>query len=264
MLAGLGISLCKNLLRPGMGASAAAEAFEMHSISEEEFKLSSTSIIKNENLVVRIHGKYLPWDKAAPIVLGMAVYGVELTVEPSDTVPVEQEDTIGTTEGEPDISSTASGRGWRLWAIPFRRVKTVEHTSSNSSNEDVFTDPECVSQRQSVRATSTIRGKESPHKQLMRTNVPTSDQIASLGLKDGQNLVTFISNSRVLGPQKVSVSLFLNHPYSLAHMRVKHADAFGVFVCPWEIVFDIFVLIVGPNFDRLKLIYTCGSIMHEL
>lgn len=205
----LGISLCKNLLRPGMGASAAAEAFEMHSISEEEFKLSSTSIIKNENLVVRIHGKYLPWDKAAPIVLGMAVYGVELTVEPSDTVPVEQEDTIGTTEGEPDISSTASGRGWRLWAIPFRRVKTVEHTSSNSSNEDVFTDPECVSQRQSVRATSTIRGKESPHKQLMRTNVPTSDQIASLGLKDGQNLVTFISNSRVLGPQKVEAHIYL-------------------------------------------------------
>lgn len=203
MLAGLEISLCKNLLRPGMGSSAAAEAFDAHCISEEEFKLSSASIAKNENFVVRIHGNYLPWDKAAPIIIGMAVYDMELIVEPSDAIPVEQEDA---TETRIDESGAPTGRGWRLWPIPFRRVKTIENTTTTT--EDIVTDSEPAS-LQAIEATPRL-DKESPQKQLMRTNVPTSDQIASLDLKEGQNVLTFISNSRVLGPQKVFVSLFLS------------------------------------------------------
>lgn len=204
----LEISLCKNLLRPGMGSSAAAEAFDAHCITEEEFKLSSASIVKNENLVARIHGNYLPWDRAAPIIIGMAVYDMELIVEPSDVIPVEQEDATETRIDESGISSTPTGRGWRLWPIPFRRGRTIENTTTNSSTEDIVTDSEPGSQKQPTEATSPTSEK-SPHKQLMRTNVPTSDQIASLDLKEGQNLVTFISNSRVLGPQKVEAHIYL-------------------------------------------------------
>lgn len=218
MLAGLEISLCKNLLRPGMGSSAAAEAFDAHCISEEEFKLSSASIAKNENLVVRIHGNYLPWDKAAPIIIGMAVYDMELIVEPSDAIPVEQEDATESRIDESGASSTPTGRGWRLWPIPFRRVKTIENTTT----EDVVTDSEPGS-LQAIEATPRL-DKESPQKQLMRTNVPTSDQIASLDLKEGQNVLTFISNSRVLGPQKVFVFLFLSCMHSLS-LSDSHSNA---------------------------------------
>uniref|UniRef100_A0A5B6ZWK7 Putative phosphatidate phosphatase PAH1 isoform X3 n=1 Tax=Davidia involucrata TaxID=16924 RepID=A0A5B6ZWK7_DAVIN len=57
------ISLCGNLLHAGMGLGAAAEVFDAHLISEEEFKLSAASIIKNENLVIRIRERYLLWEK---------------------------------------------------------------------------------------------------------------------------------------------------------------------------------------------------------
>lgn len=186
-----------------MGLSAAAEAFDANSISAEELKLSATSIVKKENLIVRIRGKYLPWDKAAPIILGMAAYGLDLPVQQEDAIPVEQ-GTPKTKEDDSGLISTPSGRRWRLWPIPFRKVKTLDHCSSNASNEEIFVDSESVSTSQPVELTSTPHSaSESPRKQLTRTNVPTTNQIASLNLKEGQNMVNFIFSTRVLGHQKV-------------------------------------------------------------
>ncbi|OIT40489.1 PREDICTED: phosphatidate phosphatase PAH1-like isoform X1 [Nicotiana attenuata] len=208
--AGVEISLCRNFLHAGMGSIAAREAFDANRISEEEFRSSANSIITNPNLVVRIQGNYLQWDKAAPIVLGMAAYNTELPVESTDFIPVEQEKNLKTGEDDSGLPSTPSGRRWRLWPIPFRRVKTIEHTSSNASNEEVFVDSESSSLNQPTEQTATPRGaKESPRKQLVRTNVPSSDQIDSLKLKEGQNLVTFIFSTRVLGEQKVEAHIYL-------------------------------------------------------
>ncbi|KAL2554685.1 Phosphatidate phosphatase PAH1 [Forsythia ovata] len=204
---GLEISLCGNLLHAGMGLSAAAEAFDRNCISVEEFKVSASSIVKNENLIVKIQGKYLTWDKAAPVILGLAAYGLNLPVEPDSVIPVEQE-TTEAKEDESGLTSTPSERRWRLWPIPFRRVKTFEH--SNSSNEEVFVDSESVSESQHVEPTPTpCAASESPRKQVIRTNVPTTDQIASLNLKEGQNMVNFIFSTRVLGTQKVEAHIYL-------------------------------------------------------
>lgn len=195
--AGIELSLCGNLLHAGMGLNAAAEVFNSHRISEGAFKTSAASIAKNENLVVRFHDRYLSWDKAAPIVLGVAAYGLDLPVDPKDAIPVEQDGS--------SVTSTPSGRRWRLWPSPFRRVKTVEHTTSNASSEEVFVDSESGSQNQPFEQapTTPTGGSESPHKQLVRTNVPTTEQIASLNLQEGQNMVTFSFSTRVLGTQQV-------------------------------------------------------------
>lgn len=203
------ISLCGSELREGMGLAAAADAFDSHRISEEEFKLSAESIIKNENLIIRYKERYWSWDKAAPIVLGMAAYGLDLVVEPKDAISVEEDDTPKTRDDDSPVPTTPSGRIWRLWPIPFRRVKTIEHTSI-SSNEEVFVDSESETQNLLVEPTPTSQvDKESPRKQLVRTNIPTSEQIASLNLKEGQNIVTFNFSTRVLGPQQVDAHIYL-------------------------------------------------------
>ncbi|KAE9447862.1 hypothetical protein C3L33_20244, partial [Rhododendron williamsianum] len=165
--------------------------------------LHAASIAKNENLVVRFHDRYLSWDKAAPIVLGVAAYGLDLPVDPKDAIPVEQDGS--------SVTSTPSGRRWRLWPSPFRRVKTVEHTTSNASSEEVFVDSESGSQNQPFEQapTTPTGGSESPHKQLVRTNVPTTEQIASLNLQEGQNMVTFSFSTRVLGTQQVDAHIYL-------------------------------------------------------
>lgn len=187
-----------------MGLEAAAEAFDAHRISAEEFTNSSASIISNENLIVRYRERYLLWEKAAHLVLGVAAFGLDLPFEPKDAIPVEQD---GTPQPRDDDSGNtpSSGRRWRLWPIPFRRVKTLEHASSNSTNEDVFIDSESVNSAV-VSTMASHNGNGSPHKQLIRTNVPTNEQIASLNLKEGQNIITFSFSTRVWGRQKVCQS----------------------------------------------------------
>ncbi|KAJ6968471.1 phosphatidate phosphatase PAH1-like isoform X2 [Populus alba x Populus x berolinensis] len=203
---GFEISLCGKELHSGMGLESASEVFVAHRISAEEFKNSATSIIRNENLIIRYREKYFTWEKAAPIVLGMAAFGLDLPAEPKDAIPVELDETLEQRDDDAGITSAPSSRRWRLWPIPFRRVKT----SSNSSSEELFVDSESGVQNSNVESTSASRGgSESPHKQFLRTNVPTSEQIASLNLKDGQNLITFSFSTRVLGTQQVDCHIYL-------------------------------------------------------
>ncbi|KAH1031656.1 hypothetical protein J1N35_043830 [Gossypium stocksii] len=207
---GFEISLCGNELHAGMGSDAAAEAFEVHRISQEEYKSNAISIIENENLIIRFGGKYFPWEKAAPIVLGMAAFGLELDVEAGDAVPVELNESSNTKNNDSIVTSTSSGHRWRLWPIPFRKVKTLEHTHSNLSSEEEFVDTESTLPNSQADSTPASSGKvESPRKQFIRTNVPTSEQIASLNLKDGQNKITFSFSTRVLGTQQVDAHIYL-------------------------------------------------------
>ncbi|KAG6430454.1 hypothetical protein SASPL_108522 [Salvia splendens] len=167
---------------------------------------SGEFIIKNQNLIFRIQGKYLPWRKAAHVVLGIAAFDLELPVNSNDVIPVD----IGMTDVEDDENGmplTPSCR-WRLWPIPFRKVKTLEHTSSMSSDE-AYLDSEAVSPSHSTSTSSGYPGTESPRKQIIRTNVPNTDQIESLNLKEGQNMVNFVFSTRVLGPQKVEAHIYL-------------------------------------------------------
>ncbi|CAO2824184.1 unnamed protein product [Amaranthus hypochondriacus] len=207
------ISLCRHLLRPGMGLAAADEAFNAHRLSEDDFRSTALSLIKNENLIIRYNGKYLPWEQAAPIVLGMAAFGVKLPIESDDAIPVEQE---VTSNAELPDSGSASGRRWRLWPIPFRRVKTLPRSTSNTS-EEVFVDSESVSRSPSINLTPTSESgtprsatsSKSPLKKIVRTNIPTNEQISSLNLKEGQNDVTFSFSTRVLGLQQVEAHIYL-------------------------------------------------------
>ncbi|GAB4833696.1 hypothetical protein Ancab_031943 [Ancistrocladus abbreviatus] len=210
------ISLCGHLLSPGMGLGPAAEAFDAYRISEEEYKRSMLSIIKNENLVIRFKERYLSWDKAAPIMLGWAAFGLDLPVETKDAIPVVQQEPQKLEDNDLGSPST-SGRRWRLWPIPFRRSKAFQRSSSNASTEEVFLDSVSVSQdppsepilsSQSSTAPSDTYSKP-PHKRILRTNIPTSEQIASLNLKEGQNMVTFSFSTRVLGLQQVDAHIYL-------------------------------------------------------
>ncbi|EOA29859.1 hypothetical protein CARUB_v10012953mg [Capsella rubella] len=202
------LSICKDELRQGMGLSAAAEVFDAHRISMEEYVNSATSILESENLVVRIRETYMPWTKAARIVLGKAVFDLDLDIQPDDVISVEENKSPIPKDDETTITPS-SGRRWRLWPIPFRRVKTIEHTGSNSSSEeDLFVDSEPGLQNSPEAQSTTESRHDSPRRQLVRTNVPTNEQIASLNLKDGQNIITFSFSTRVLGTQQVDAHIY--------------------------------------------------------
>lgn len=195
-----------------MGLVAAAEVFEAHKISVEGFRSSASFIIKNESLIIKFRERYLSWEKAAPLVLGLAAFNLDIPIEPKDAIPVEQDDALKS--GYNDPGSTSSGRRWKLWPIHFRKVKTLDHSSSNSSieNEEIFVDSESGFLNSPVVPTPKPSSYKPPHKQFKRTNVPTNKQIASLNLKEGQNLVTFSFSTRVLGTQQVWYSSITQVP----------------------------------------------------
>ncbi|KAM0941289.1 putative phosphatidate phosphatase [Dioscorea sansibarensis] len=204
---GLEISMCGNLLRSGMGQKSAEEVFEAHRISKEQFEASGATFVKNGNLVVRWKDRYVLWEKAAHIVLGMAVFGSEFVVDPKDSIPVENDDALKGREDAAPVTPSFSRR-WRLWPIPFRRVKSIQHSDDGSSNEDLFLDSESGLQEH-VEQSPTSHNSPTHSKQLLRTKIPTTEQIASLNLKDGQNMIAFSFSTRVLGKQQVDAHIYL-------------------------------------------------------
>ncbi|ERN12236.1 phosphatidate phosphatase PAH1 isoform X1 [Amborella trichopoda] len=207
---GFEISLCGHLLHAGMGISSAAQAFDVHRVTEEQFRLSGASFVKNENLVIRVNGRYLPWDKAAPIILGMVAFGLEFSEEPTDAISVKENEAPSMKGDTPRASSVPSGRRWSLWSFSFRRAKSLEQVTSPST-EDASV-PDAESSLHSTHEEQILMpnvDQVTPHKQILRTNTPTSEQIASLNLKEGQNRITFSFSTRVLGKQQVDAHIFL-------------------------------------------------------
>ena len=186
-----------------MGRKSADEAFNAHLISREEFEQSGQSITKNRNLIVRCKEKFLPWDAAAPIILGKVAFDLDMPIESKNCIFVEEE--VPSEPRPGTVSLSPSSKRWRLWPNPFRRVKTMQHTESSSSSEEVFLDSDSFLQspRSDSLASPRVNGGQSPGKRFVRTNIPTTAQIASLNLKDGQNTIAFSFSTRVLGRTQV-------------------------------------------------------------
>jgi len=202
---GLEISLCGNLLRPGMGRESAEETFQQHIVHEEDFKTSGSTMIKNANLIVKVDNNYFPWSKVSHVILGKAVFGSKFSIEPTDAIPVEHQETPNSREDS--LRMSPSSRRWRLWLNPFRITRSLQRSNSDSS-EDIFLDSESVLSPIDEQTLENNKN-QSPRKQFVRTLIPTSEQVASLNLKEGQNLVTFSFSTRVLGKQQVDAHIYL-------------------------------------------------------
>uniref|UniRef100_A0A0E0L3H3 phosphatidate phosphatase n=1 Tax=Oryza punctata TaxID=4537 RepID=A0A0E0L3H3_ORYPU len=203
-MSGFEISLCGHMLRAGMGQASAEEVFQQHLVLEEDFKLSGSSIMKNVNLVVKFDSQYFLWSKISHIILGKAVFGPNFCTEHIDAIPVEHQETPTSRDS---LGLSPSSRRWRLWNIPFRISRSLQRSNSDSS-EDIFLDTETVLSPMDEQAPEN-NINQSPRKQFVRTLIPTSEQVASLNLKEGQNIVTFSFSTRVLGKQQVEAHIYL-------------------------------------------------------
>eukprot|EP01018_Ginkgo_biloba_P028432 Gb_16345 [translate_table: standard] len=201
---GIGVSLCRHLLSEGMGCAAAAQAFDSEKVSMEELNSSGEANLKTEKLVVRVGGQYFPWDAAAPIILGTVTFNLKSSAESEGAIPIECLKEAESKTYGPDFIVTSQG-GWRLRPFTLRRPNTPERSiCARSVSEDVpVIEPE-------VEA---LVIKKSSYKQSgkgkVRTNTPTSEQLASLNLKEGQNIITFKFSSSLFGKQQVDARLYL-------------------------------------------------------
>ncbi|OVA15800.1 Lipin [Macleaya cordata] len=198
------ISLCKHLLYEGMGVDAASQAFDAEKVDLEKFVSLASSPLKNDRLVVKIGGRYFPWDAAVPIISGMASFGHEQNFVPEGMIAVDRvEETL---EGLSPRTIVTSGGSWRLW--PFRRSKTIGSVHprldgiGGSDADDASENSRYLSPDKNVHKIKVTEKK-------VKSIIPTSEQLASLNLKEGRNMITFTFSTAMLGKQQVDARIYL-------------------------------------------------------
>ncbi|XP_023636858.1 phosphatidate phosphatase PAH2 isoform X3 [Capsella rubella] len=182
------LSLCKHLLSEGMGAEAALQAFNSEKLDMEKFASLGPSILENDKLIVKVGGCYFPWDAAAPIILGVVSFGTAQVFEPKGMIAVDRNLKPG--------DGLAQGSGsWKLWPFSLRRSRNDTEASSSGDAAE----PEEKQEKLSPQ----------PVKKTVRALTPTSEQLASLDLKDGMNSVTFTFSTNIVGTQQVDARIYL-------------------------------------------------------
>ncbi|XP_010481936.1 PREDICTED: phosphatidate phosphatase PAH2-like isoform X2 [Camelina sativa] len=171
------LSLCKHLLSEGMGAEAASQAFNSEKLDIEKFASLGPSILENDKLIVKIGGCYFPWDAAAPIILGVVSFGTAQVFEPKGMIAVDQNEKPG------DGLAQDSG-SWKIWPFSLRRSRN--DTEASSSGDAAVTE-------EKQEKSSPI-----PVIKTVRALTPTSEQLASLDLKEGMNTVTFTFSTNIV------------------------------------------------------------------
>ncbi|XP_018484931.2 phosphatidate phosphatase PAH2-like isoform X2 [Raphanus sativus] len=171
------LSLCKHLLREGMGAEAASQAFDSEKLDMEKFASLGPSVLENDMLIVKIGGCYFPWDAAAPIILGAVSFGTSQVFEPKGMIAVDRNE-------KADAVLAPSGGSWNLWPFSQRRSRN----DSEASSKDPAEPEEKKQEKSSPR----------PVKKTVRALTPTSEQLASLNLKEGMNKVNFTFSTNIV------------------------------------------------------------------
>uniref|UniRef100_A0A8C1G538 phosphatidate phosphatase n=1 Tax=Cyprinus carpio TaxID=7962 RepID=A0A8C1G538_CYPCA len=202
----IAISLCGGLTE---NREITREEFEERAISYQEFA-DNPSIIDDPNLVVKIGSKYYNWTTAAPIVLAMQVFQKPLPVATVENIMKEKMPKKG-------------GRWWFSWRGRNNSSKSESASDQIEGGED------------STRTASVSRLKDESSsseddsggtKQNPVSNQPevlhctgghcyrktlrlSSEQLASLHLKDGPNDVVFSVTTQYQGTCRCEGTIYL-------------------------------------------------------
>ncbi|XP_061343170.1 phosphatidate phosphatase PAH2-like [Gastrolobium bilobum] len=108
--------------------------------------------------------------------------------------------------GDPSIHNPSPDGNWRMW--PFSRSRSrkamlpiprdAKNTTFDNSSENMISTDGYKSVHRSNLMKKKVTGK-----------TPTSEQLASLNLKEGRNTVTFTFSTAVLGKQQVDAQIYL-------------------------------------------------------
>uniref|UniRef100_A0A8C6K9J9 phosphatidate phosphatase n=1 Tax=Nothobranchius furzeri TaxID=105023 RepID=A0A8C6K9J9_NOTFU len=169
------ISLCGGLTD---NKEITREQFLERAISYQQFS-ENPSIIDDPNLVVKIGNKYYNWSTAAPVMLAMQVYQKPLPQESVENIIKEKMPKKG-------------GRWWFSW---------------RSRNSDSKSEPRSTNQVAASCQTEMLLSASSIcYKKTLRL---TSDQLASLQLKEGPNEVVFSVTTQYQGTCRCHGTIYL-------------------------------------------------------
>ncbi|KAM9495956.1 phosphatidate phosphatase LPIN1 isoform 2-T2 [Clarias gariepinus] len=212
-LPSIALSLCGGL---SDSREISKEHFQQKALSYQQFAENPT-LIDDPNLVVKIGSKYYNWNTAAPILLAMQVFQKPLPKATVEKIVKEKmprkggrwwfswrgrgssSKTDSTTGNGPPGGAEHSGK----MASISRRNDESSSSSSSSSDDEHQSNKQAVGSTQS--GTSLGQGGVSYRKTLRLT----SEQLASLQLKEGPNDVVFSVTTQYQGTCRCEGTIYL-------------------------------------------------------
>uniref|UniRef100_A0A8C4IN29 phosphatidate phosphatase n=1 Tax=Dicentrarchus labrax TaxID=13489 RepID=A0A8C4IN29_DICLA len=198
------ISLCGGLTD---NTEITREQFQERAISYQQFS-ENPSIIDDPNLVVKIGNKYYNWNTAAPVMLAMQVYQKPLPQASVENIMKEKMPKKG-------------GRWWFSWRSRNSDSKSVK--AGGDQGESSLTMPsvnrmkdESSSSDEDHRSSNQASGSCQSELLMSSGNVCykktlrlTSEQLASLQLKEGPNDVVFSVTTQYQGTCRCHGTIYL-------------------------------------------------------
>uniref|UniRef100_A0AAQ5XX65 phosphatidate phosphatase n=1 Tax=Amphiprion ocellaris TaxID=80972 RepID=A0AAQ5XX65_AMPOC len=181
------LSLCGGLTE---NAEISKERFMEHIITYHEFA-ENPAIIDNPNLVVKIGNRYYNWTLAAPLILSLQAFQKNLPKATEEAWVKEK-------------MPKKSGRWW-FWRK--RADSTIKQVLGDSSSDEESKEVSAASCQERLHPGD---GQHHPSPHTYRKSLRlSSDQIASLKLKEGPNDVTFSITTQYQGTCRCEGTIYL-------------------------------------------------------
>ncbi|ONK55410.1 uncharacterized protein A4U43_UnF3680 [Asparagus officinalis] len=129
------------------------------------------------------------------------VFEANKILEPQGRIAVEQYEK--NSSADPSAAIIPSEGSWRLWPFSLKRAKTI--STVHSAPENVDASP---LRSQSLAVHDYMLRAKFPKKKV-RSITPTSEDLASLNLREGRNIITFTFSTAMLGQQQVDARIYL-------------------------------------------------------
>uniref|UniRef100_A0A8C6WW56 phosphatidate phosphatase n=1 Tax=Neogobius melanostomus TaxID=47308 RepID=A0A8C6WW56_9GOBI len=185
------LSLCGGLTE---NAEISKERFMEHIITYQEFA-ENPAIIDNPNLVVKIGNRYYNWTLAAPLILSLQAFQKNLPKATEEAWVKEK-------------MPKKSGRWWFWRKRADSTIKAKVGDSSSDEESKELSAASCQERLQSgdTQHHPTQHTTQHTYRKSLRLS---SDQIASLKLKEGPNEVTFSITTQYQGTCRCEGTIYL-------------------------------------------------------
>ncbi|XP_036453724.1 phosphatidate phosphatase LPIN2-like isoform X3 [Colossoma macropomum] len=208
-LPAVSLSLCGGL---GDNAHINKEKFLEHIVTYQQFA-DNPAIIDNPNLVVRIDNRYYNWTLAAPLILSMQAFQKNLPKAAEDAWVKEKMPKKTTRWWFWRKSSVQQSETKEETRDLLSRVPSHYHDSPvpRQVAADSSTDEDCK-ELNTAALTERLQMDGHAHTHSYRKSLRlSSDQIASLGLKEGPNDVVFSITTQYQGTCRCEGTIYLWH-----------------------------------------------------
>jgi phosphatidate phosphatase LPIN len=179
------------------------ELFQQHVVSFDKFQEEISTIIANQNLVVKLNGRYFNWSTAGPIILSALVFQ-----KPISNESVSQLVEVNMPKPQ-KVNKTEQQQKKKSWFF-FNKNPTTE---TATKSEDLIKKPIPINLSSPTPSpppsTQSSKQQQSKQRRRIKSTRLSSEHIKKLNLKPGANQITYSITTAIQGTTKIESFIFL-------------------------------------------------------